>query len=107
MSETWRAVPDDDRPDMFWNVVDERRHCIATGMTEGDARLLAAAPEMREALDALDKDWSEDFTAGPDTLILSPTTRKIWLNIRSALAKSRPDVAGGSGSSSYDARNRG
>ncbi len=91
MTEHWRAVPDDDRPDMFWNVVDERRHCIATGMTAEDARLIAAARELRGALQFILAFYE------PGQRHLDTEAWKVAMaSAQHALAKSRPDVAGGS-----------
>lgn len=105
MTEHWRAVPDDDRPDMFWNVVTDKGVCIATEMTEEDAMLLAAAPDLYEGLkhaiaiidkyvpvEALGMNGFGDGVHEQSWPLLDEYTH----HMRAALAKSRPDVAGGS-----------
>lgn len=56
-----------------------------------DADLIAAAPELLEALVRIDDMWSDDGDGGrvhPDDA-RSPQVREIWHSIRAALAKAR------------------
>jgi hypothetical protein len=62
-------------------------------MAEPNARLIAAAPTMLEALKALDAWWTDSFPAGPDAEDisygfgkLSSDTLAIWRQVRAAIA---------------------
>lgn len=69
---------------------------------EADARLIAAAPELLEALRAIDDFWTERIPDGPDHTKdaigrprkMSDPTVAVWRTIRSAIAKAegRSDV---------------
>lgn len=55
-----------------------------------DAHLIAAAPDMYEALKAIDTHWAQDGFTSPDSAkseILADDTRNIWRQIRAALAR--------------------
>jgi hypothetical protein len=57
-----------------------------------NARLMAAAPALYEALKALDDLWSEDFPTGaddPKAAYLMPETKAVWRLARSALLKAK------------------
>lgn len=62
---------------------------------EANARLIAAAPDLLEALETLDASWLADFPAGPDGdysgRFVSPAEEHvvIWRKIRAAIARAR------------------
>lgn len=66
-----------------------------TSEAQANARLIAAAPDMLMALQALDASWTETFPDGPDgdrrwvggLGTLSDETVTIWRTIRAAIAK--------------------
>lgn len=67
------------------------------------ARLFAAAPDLLEALEALDASWLADFPAGPDgdysDRFVSPAEEHvvIWRKLRAAIARAtgdRPEKGG-------------
>ena len=70
--------------------------CLVTGGNngEGDARLIAAAPDLKALAVALDNFWTADFPGGPDAPIdanghfrLSDDTTALWRQCRAAIAK--------------------
>lgn len=75
-----------------WEIAKMSRNLDASW---ANARLLAAAPDLVEALQALDASWSEDFPDGPDGDLtfhagfgrMSDDTAALWRTIRAALAK--------------------
>lgn len=57
-----------------------------------NANLLAAAPDLLDALKDLDASWSEDLPEGPDTperngVRIWPRHAELWRRIRSIIAK--------------------
>jgi len=64
--------------------------------TEADANLIAAAPDMLEALIRLDAFWLEAHPAGPNGdpsykgfAVLSDDTLEIWRGVRAAISKAK------------------
>ncbi len=58
-------------------------------MAEPNARLIAAAPELMEALEAHDEYMSAHYPEGPACDALHPTASANWVRIRAAIAKAR------------------
>ena len=98
MSEKWTAGPwfvsDDPRPDMEWNrhiatdLAGENRICfMANGGPERDgefaanARLIAAAPELFQALDAL-LGWHESDPTSAGALYAANHARRVLAKAR-------------------------
>jgi hypothetical protein len=67
---------------------------------QANARLISSAPELFDALSAVDRDWTEAFPEGPDGNLewcgglgcMSDKTAEIWRGIRAALAKARGET---------------
>ena len=64
--------------------------------TEANARLIAAAPDLLGALEALDKGWTEDVPEGPDGefrggFSIHDEHKVIWKQARAAIAKAKGD----------------
>jgi len=87
-------------PDGFadpWYVAEATTNCgHSEDQTEANARLIAAAPDLLEALVALDDDWTSDFPDGPDTQLkfvkFADETLAIWRKARAAIAKAKGEA---------------
>ena len=69
-------------------------YLLGSNNGEGDARLIAAAPDLKALAVALDNFWTADFPGGPDAPIdanghfrLSDDTTALWRQCRAAIAK--------------------
>jgi len=65
-------------------------------VSEANAHLIAAAPNLLSALERLDADWTKTFPDGPEGSLdyygigkMADETVSIWRDIRAALAKAR------------------
>lgn len=67
-----------------------------------NARLIAAAPDLLEACEELDRFWTEDIPLGPgkegDVRLFTPDTLRIWRSIRAAISRARGDQSATEGS---------
>lgn len=76
-----------------YTVAELLNHLPVKHQCEANAYLISAAPDMLEALRAIDTFWSEDRPSGPETKArsgfaeLHETTRAVWRQIRAAIAK--------------------
>lgn len=67
-----------------------------------DRSLIAAAPELLDALRSLDAYWTEDFPEGPEGSrvvlgglgTIADDTIAIWRKVRAAISKAEGDVSG-------------
>lgn len=70
----YEGADDDAYPDQFAEM-------------SANARLIAAAPEMLDALKAHDAYMGAQFMDGPDSAALHPKAAENWLRVRAAIAK--------------------
>lgn len=102
----WQVVPATEHHGPFVTTEDDRSVCDLYAMSgpgsiggggkpkpcsfhnaEANAALIAAAPDMLEALKALDTAWADSFPGGPETVEYAQRAREIWAQIRAAIAK--------------------
>lgn len=99
----WIVYPETDGMEVY--AVDMKsglpiRAPVARMFTRGNwsanAYLITAAPDLLEALVALDDDWTSEFPDGPDTQLkfgrLADETLAIWRKARAAIAKARGEA---------------
>ena len=77
-------------------VADCRGDLLGACEAIANMRLIAAAPDLLAALEAVDKEWSEFWPLGPDiprsserVAAIAPKTADIWRGIRSAIARAK------------------
>ncbi len=83
-SVTWTGIIGADGTVVALPVSD--RPALSDPIFDANARLIAAAPEMVETLQALDAFWSEGGY-NPDDVIWTDGMRAIWKRLRAAIAK--------------------